>query len=53
MVKQIFVNLPIGNLKASMAFYAALGFKNNPHCTATIHGADSPTARFRPRRLVR
>ena len=33
MVKQIFVNLPIGNLKASMAFYAALGFKNNPHFT--------------------
>jgi uncharacterized protein len=33
MAKQIFVNLPIGNLKASMAFYDALGFKNNPHFT--------------------
>ncbi|MEY4911874.1 MAG: hypothetical protein RL761_1537 [Pseudomonadota bacterium] len=30
MAKQIFINLPIGNLKASMAFYTALGFKNNP-----------------------
>jgi uncharacterized protein len=30
MAKQIFVNLPINNLKASMAFYSALGFKNNP-----------------------
>jgi uncharacterized protein len=30
MAKQIFVNLPISNLKASMAFYDALGFKNNP-----------------------
>ena len=33
MAKQIFVNLPIGNLKASMAFYDALGFKNNPNFT--------------------
>jgi uncharacterized protein len=33
MAKQIFVNLPIGNLKASMAFYDALGFKNNPRFT--------------------
>jgi uncharacterized protein len=33
MARQIFVNLPIGNLKASMAFYDALGFKNNPHFT--------------------
>ena len=33
MAKQIFVNLPIGSLKASMAFYDALGFKNNPHFT--------------------
>jgi predicted lactoylglutathione lyase len=33
MAKQIFVNLPIGNLKASMAFYEALGFKNNPQFT--------------------
>ena len=33
MAKQIFVNLPIGNLKASMAFYDALGFKNNPQFT--------------------
>ena len=33
MAKQIFVNLPIDNLKASMAFYDALGFKNNPNFT--------------------
>jgi len=29
----IFVNLPIADLKASMSFYAALGFKNNPQFT--------------------
>jgi predicted lactoylglutathione lyase len=33
MAKQIFVNLPINNLDASMAFYDALGFKNNPNFT--------------------
>jgi uncharacterized protein len=33
MAKQIFVNLPISDLKASMAFYDALGFKNNPQFT--------------------
>ena len=33
MAKQIFVNLPIGNLKTSMAFYDAMGFKNNPQFT--------------------
>ena len=33
MAKQIFVNLPVGNLKASMAFYDALGFKNKPQFT--------------------
>jgi predicted lactoylglutathione lyase len=26
----IFVNLPVSDLTASMAFYAALGFENNP-----------------------
>jgi predicted lactoylglutathione lyase len=26
----IFVNLPVSDLPASMAFYAALGFENNP-----------------------
>jgi uncharacterized protein len=30
MTKMIFVNLPVTNLKASMAFYTALGFVNNP-----------------------
>jgi uncharacterized protein len=30
MTKQIFINLPISEMKASMAFYTALGFKNNP-----------------------
>ena len=29
----IFVNLPVTNLKASMAFYTSLGFKNNPPFT--------------------
>lgn len=33
MAKAVFINLPIGNLKASMAFYDALGFKNNPQFT--------------------
>ena len=30
MAKQIFVNLPISSMASSMAFYTALGFKNNP-----------------------
>ena len=29
----IFVNLPVADLKASMAFYEALGFTNNPQFT--------------------
>jgi predicted lactoylglutathione lyase len=33
MAKQIFINLPISNMKASMAFYTALGFKNKPEFT--------------------
>lgn len=33
MSKMIFVNLPVADLKASMAFYDALGFKNNPQFT--------------------
>jgi hypothetical protein len=33
MSKMIFVNLPVTDLKLSMAFYKALGFKNNPHFT--------------------
>ncbi len=33
MSKMIFVNLPVANLKASMAFYGALGFENNPQFT--------------------
>ena len=31
MTKMIFVNLPVKDLNASMAFYTALGFANNPH----------------------
>jgi uncharacterized protein len=31
MTRMIFVNLPVTDLKASMAFYKALGFENNPH----------------------
>lgn len=30
MQKMIFVNLPVTDLKKSMAFYASLGFTNNP-----------------------
>jgi predicted lactoylglutathione lyase len=33
MSRMIFVNLPVGDLKASMAFYKAIGFENNPHFT--------------------
>lgn len=33
MSKMIFVNLPVTNLKSSMAFYEAIGFENNPHFT--------------------
>ncbi len=31
MTRMIFVNLPVADLSASMAFYEALGFHNNPH----------------------
>lgn len=33
MSRMIFVNLPVTNLDASMDFYKALGFENNPHFT--------------------
>jgi predicted lactoylglutathione lyase len=33
MTRMIFVNLPVTDLKASKAFYTALGFKNNPAFT--------------------
>src|SRR5690606_13918268 len=33
MTRMIFVNLPVADLKASMAFYEALGFTNNPQFT--------------------
>lgn len=33
MTKMISVNLPVAGLPASMAFYEALGFTNNPHFT--------------------
>lgn len=33
MTRMIFVNLPVTNLEASMAFYEALGFTNNPQFT--------------------
>lgn len=33
MPRMIFVNLPVTDLAASMAFYKALGFDNNPHFT--------------------
>jgi uncharacterized protein len=31
--RKIFVNLPVANLKTSMAFYEAIGFQNNPQFT--------------------
>jgi predicted lactoylglutathione lyase len=31
MSKMIFVNLPVTDLGASMAFYKSIGFENNPH----------------------
>ncbi|MBT0962436.1 VOC family protein [Denitromonas iodatirespirans] len=33
MTRMIFVNLPVTDLAAAMAFYTALGFKNNPQFT--------------------
>jgi len=33
MAKMIFVNLPVADLNASMAFYKSIGFVNNPHFT--------------------
>ncbi|MDN3517529.1 lactoylglutathione lyase [Aquisalimonas lutea] len=33
MAQMIFVNLPVTDLGASMAFYEALGFRNNPQFT--------------------
>ena len=33
MTRMIFVNLPVADLSASMAFYQALGFENNPMFT--------------------
>ena len=33
MSKMIFVNLPVTDLNASMNFYKAIGFENNPHFT--------------------
>ena len=33
MARMIFVNLPVADLTASMAFYQALGFENNPNFT--------------------
>lgn len=33
MSRMIFVNLPVTDLEASMSFYTALGFENNPQFT--------------------
>jgi uncharacterized protein len=33
MPRMIFINLPVTDLKASMSFYTALGFTNNPQFT--------------------
>lgn len=33
MTKQVFINLPVTDLKKAMAFYEAVGFTNNPQFT--------------------
>jgi predicted lactoylglutathione lyase len=33
MKKQVFINLPVADLKKSMDFYTAIGFQNNPQFT--------------------
>lgn len=33
MSRMIFINFPVKDLAASMAFYSAIGFENNPHFT--------------------
>lgn len=33
MKKVVFINLPVTDLPASMEFYTAIGFSNNPHFT--------------------
>lgn len=33
MKKQVFINLPVSDLKKSMDFYTAVGFQNNPQFT--------------------
>ena len=33
MPKMIFISLPVTNLKASIAFYSALGFQHNAQCS--------------------
>lgn len=33
MTRSIFISLPVTDLKASIAFYEAIGFKNNPQFT--------------------
>lgn len=33
MATQVFINLPVSDLKKSMDFYAAIGFTNNPQFT--------------------
>lgn len=33
MATQVFINLPVKDLKKSMTFYEAIGFKNNPQFT--------------------
>ena len=33
MATQVFINLPVSDLKKSMAFYEAIGFTNNPQFT--------------------
>lgn len=38
MSTKIFVNLPVKDLKNSMRFYEALGYKHNPHVGSHVDG---------------
>jgi hypothetical protein len=38
MIKQVFINLPVADLQASMAFFNALGFSLNPQTTDDTDG---------------
>ena len=43
MATQIFVNLPVKDLDKSVAFFRALGFKNNPKFTRCMENTEFAT----------